>query len=266
MIRLRPAPCIPRSLLSALLGGVTVYALQRMTASSMEAANEGIAPDCSAMAVVAERAIFSEWQDTIEASGIIAPRQEDADVIISSSGTLDQVGQPGTELFHSILQNRLEWRAEIAASDLTKMAAGQKVEVDLPDGGVAVGVVRMISPIPIDASRRGTVYADLIDGSAARAGMYDRGRIILGARPALFVSATSVLVRDGRHYVAKLSGPENGASVSLVRVTIGRYSGDKAEITDGLSPGDTIVGKGAGRLADGDRVRCEPFRAREKLR
>lgn len=356
MIRLRPAPSILGFLSLALFGGITVYALQRMTANGMEAAGERSTPEHNTMAVVTERPAFAQWQDTIETWGVIAPWQEavvnaridgyqvieiradagdlvhkgqvlavlnqeflqaqsaelkakldravadlkrasalsikgsisekdllqaqteekiakalleqklleikyatvvapDAGVIVSRSAMLGQVGQLGTELFRIIRQSRLEWRAEVAASDLTKVSAGQKVEVDLPDGGVAAGVVRMVSPNLDEATRRGVVYADLATSSMARAGMYGGGRIFLGTRQALVVPAASLLVRDGRHYVAKVLGPEDNSSVSLVRVAIGRYSGDRAEITDGLSPNDTIVGQGAGLLDDGDRVR-----------
>lgn len=364
MISFRPVPILVGLLPLILLGGVAVFALQRMTVNSMEPATENTAPAPSAMAVVTERASFADWQDTIETSGVIAPWQEaiinaqiegyqvveiradvgdvvqkgevlaildqeilevqrdelqakwakaaadlkravtlstngnisekdllqvqteekiakalleqklleikyatvtapDAGIIVSRSVMLGQVGQLGTELFRIIRQSRLEWRAEIAASDLTKVAAGQKVEVDITDGGVVAGVVRMISPTLDDTTRRGVVYVDLTGDSEARAGMYSGGRILLGKRRALVVSAASLLVRDGRHYVAKVLGPENGASVSLVPVAIGRYSGGTTEVTSGLSTQDTIIGEGAGLLDDGDRVRVVRANSRE---
>lgn len=206
------------------------------------------------------KALLEQKLLEIKYATVTAP---DAGVIVSRSAMLGQVGQLGTELFRIIRQNRLEWRAEIAASDFSKVAAGQKVEVDFPDGGVAVGIVRMISPTLDDTTRRGLVYADLTGDSVARAGMYNGGRILLGKRRALVVPAASLLVRDGRHYVAKVLGPENGTSVSLVPVAIGRYSGDRTEVTNGLSPEDTIIGEGAGLLDDGDRVRVVRSISRE---
>jgi RND family efflux transporter MFP subunit len=188
----------------------------------------------------------------IKYATVVAP---DAGIIVSRSAMLGQVSELGTELFRIIRQGRLEWRAEIAASDLAKVSVGQKVEVDLPDGEVAVGVVRKISPVLDEATRRGLIYADLIDSGTARAEMYGGGRIFLGVRQVLVVPAASLLIRDGRHYVAKVLGSKDGSSVSLVPVSVGRYSGDRAEITGSLSPNDTIVGEGAGLLDDGDRVR-----------
>lgn len=364
MISFRPVPILVGLLPLIIFGGIAAFELQKMSANSMEPATETVMPARSAMAVVAERASFAEWQDTIETSGVIAPWQEavinaqiegyqvveiradvgdmvqkgevlavlnqeflevqrdelqakwgkatadlkravtlstkgnisekdllqaqteekiakalldqklleikyatitapDAGVIVSRSVMLGQVGQLGTELFRIIRQSRLEWRAEIAALDLTRVMVGQKVEVDLPGDGVVVGTVRMVSPTLDDTTRRGVVYADLAGDGVMRAGMYSGGRILLGKRRALVVPAASLLVRDGRHYVAKVSGPENGAIVSLVPVAIGRYSGDKTEVTSGLSTEDTIIGEGAGLMDDGDRVRVMRAISRE---
>jgi RND family efflux transporter MFP subunit len=187
----------------------------------------------------------------IKYATVVAP---DAGIIVSRSAMLGQISQLGTELFRIIRQGRLEWRAEIAASGLTKVHPGQRVDVDLPDGKAAVGIVRKISPSLDEATRRGLIYADLTEGGMARAGMFSKGRIVLGVRQALVVPAASLLIKDGRHYVAKVSGPGDGATVSLAPVTVGRYAGGQAEITDGLSPNDTIVSEGAGLLDDEDRV------------
>lgn len=198
------------------------------------------------------KALLDQKLLEIKYATVVAP---DEGIIISRAAMLGQVSQLGTELFRMIRQGRLEWRAEIVASDLAKVSAGQKVEVDLPGGEIAIGVVRKMSPILDDATRRGLLYADLMEGGTARAGMFSKGRILLGARPALVVPAASLLIKDGRHYAARVSGPEDGSTVSLVPVTVGGYSGDQAEITEGLSPDDTIVGEGSGLLDDGDRVR-----------
>jgi RND family efflux transporter MFP subunit len=343
-------------LLLALVGGIAVNAVARMTSNDTETAGGNISPRGSAMAVVTVRPVFADWRDVIETSGVIAPWQEasinaqiggyqivevradvgdavregqvlavlnqtflqaqradlqarldraiaerkrasvlsakgnisekslldaeteekiaralleqklleikyttvvapDAGIIVSRSAMLGQVSQLGTELFRIIRQGRLEWRAEIAASELTRVSVGRKVEIELPDGDVAVGVVRMISPTLDETTRRGLIYADLVEGGMARARMYSRGRIVLGVHQALVLPAASLLVKDGRHYVAKVSGTENRSMVSLVPVAVGRFSGDRASIADGLFPNDTIVAEGAGLLDDGDRVR-----------
>ena len=198
------------------------------------------------------RALLEQKLLEIRQTSVVAP---DAGIVVSRAAMLGQVSPLGTELFRIIRQGRLEWRAEIAASDLSKIAVGQNVDIDLPEGETAFGIVRQISPSLDETTRRGLIYADLIQGSGARAGMYRRGRLLLGARQGLVIPAASLLVKDGRHYVARVSESEGGALVALAPVTIGGYSGDRAEITSGLSPMDMIVREGAGLLDDGDRVR-----------
>ena len=198
------------------------------------------------------KALLDQKLLEIKYATVVAP---DAGIVVSRSAMLGQVSQLGTELFRIIRQGRLEWRGEIAASDLEKISVGQEVQVDLPGGGAAVGVIRKISPILDEVTRRGLIYADLTEGGLARAGMFSKGRILLGARSALVVPAASLLIKDGRHYAAKVSGSADGSMVSLVPVAVGGYSGNYAEITEGLSPDDTVVLEGAGLLDDGDRVR-----------
>jgi RND family efflux transporter MFP subunit len=198
------------------------------------------------------KALLDQKLLEIKYATVVAP---DEGIVVSRSAMLGQVSQLGTELFRIIRQGRLEWRGEIAASDLEKISVGQEVQVDLPGGGAAVGVIRKISPILDEVTRRGLIYADLTESGLARAGMFSKGRILLGARSALVVPAASLLIKDGRHYAAKVSGSADGSMVSLVPVTIGGYSGNYAEITEGLSPDDTVVLEGAGLLDDGDRVR-----------
>jgi RND family efflux transporter MFP subunit len=356
MIRLRPGPWIIGLLLVALAGGIAVQAAPRAKSIDGQAAGTNLAERGSAMAVVTVHPVLTQWQDTIETSGVIAPWQEavinaqiggyqivelradvgdqvqkgqvlavlnaaflqaqraelqakldqavadrqraaalsakgnlsdkslllaqteeksaralldlklleikyatvvapDAGIIVSRAAMLGQVSQLGTELFRIIRQGRLEWRAEVSASELMKVSAGQKVEVELPGGEVAAGTVRQVSPTLDEDTRRGLIYVDLVADDVARAGMYSDGRIFLGARQGLVVPAASLLIKDGRNYVASVSGSEDGSTVSLTPVAVGGYAGDRAEITDGLSPIDLIVGEGAGLLDDGDRVR-----------
>ena len=198
------------------------------------------------------KALLDQKLLEIKYATVVAP---DAGIVVSRSAMLGQVSQLGTELFRIIRQGRLEWRGEIAASDVEKVSVGQEVQVDLPGGGAAVGVIRKISPVLDEVTRRGLIYADLIEGDMARAGMFSKGRILLGVRSALVVPAASLLIKDGRHYAAKVSGSADGSMVSLVPVAVGGYFGDQAEITGGLSPDDMVVLEGAGLLDDGDRVR-----------
>jgi RND family efflux transporter MFP subunit len=198
------------------------------------------------------RALLEQKLLEIKYATVVAP---DSGIVVSRLAMLGQVSQLGTELFRIVRQGRLEWRAEIAAADLSKVTAGEKVEVALPGGAVARGTVRTIAPSLDETTRRGLIYADLVEGGMARAGMYANGRIILAERQALVVPAASLLIKDGRHYVAKVSEADGRSVVTLAPVKVGGYSGGRVEITGGLSPIDAIVSDGAGLLDDGDRVR-----------
>lgn len=80
----------------------------------------------------------------------------------------------------------------------------------------------------------------------------------MAEKAAIVVPAQSVVIRDGRNYVLKLTRPEAAPRVSLQRVTIGRRRGEEVEILSGLAAGVRVVVQGAGFLNDGDIVRLAP--------
>ncbi|EHR73032.1 RND family efflux transporter, MFP subunit [Burkholderiales bacterium JOSHI_001] len=176
----------------------------------------------------------------------------DDGVISARAATVGAVVQPGQELFRLIRKERLEWRAEVAASELARVKPGQTVTVT-PAGGAPVrGVVRMVAPTVDGATRNGLVYVDLPAPGAARAGMFARGELELGRDSALTLPQTAVLLRDGFAYVF-LVGANN--KVAQVKVGVGRRVGDRVELTSGLQREARVVATGAGFLADGDTVR-----------
>jgi RND family efflux transporter MFP subunit len=188
---------------------------------------------------------------------IVAP---DDGAISARTATLGAVMPVGQELFRLIRANRLEWRGELTAVQLAQIKAGQQIELTLPDGSAATAQVRQTAPSLDSQSRLGIVYADLEPGSAARAGMYANGRVVLSDTPALIVPAESVVIRDGRSYVVKLADESVTPKVSLQLVEVGRRAGPDVEIARGLASRDRIVVSGAGFLNDGDIVRIASTR------
>lgn len=207
---------------------------------------------------------------------VVAP--EDG-IISARSATLGAIGTLGGELFRLIVNNRLEWRGELSAEQLSQVKAGQTVDLVLPDGSTAKAKIRQLSPSLNVQSRMATTYADISSGSSAHAGMYASGTIAMQTRPALVVPAVSVVVRDGRTYVftvgaadasgsatapktdtSKKSGKvrDSGDAVYKVAqqlVTTGRHQGIDVEIAAGLKDGMRVVMQGAGFLNEGDTVR-----------
>lgn len=187
-----------------------------------------------------------------EHTRVLAP---DDGVVIARVATLGAVAQPGTELFRLIRQGRLEWRAELTGERLLQVRPGTVAVVRSSDGTEVRGQVRAVAPALDDARRIGLAYVDLEPSPSIRAAMYLQGDLQLAERQAVTVPAASVVVRDGRSYVATL---EAGNRVRLTPVVAGRRTADRTQIESGLDAGATVVVRGAGFLNDGDVVRVAP--------
>ncbi len=173
-------------------------------------------------------------------------------VVSARSVQPGQVVAAGTELLRLIRDGRLEWRAELAEGDLMRVEAGMPVRVEAPGGGQLEGSVRTVSPALDVQSRTGTVYVDLPEPGALRAGMFAQGRLALGRARALLVPGESVVRRDGRAYVFTVDGEGRVRERSIVT---GVMHGDMVEVREGLGEDDRVVARGAGFLGDGDLVR-----------
>jgi RND family efflux transporter MFP subunit len=178
---------------------------------------------------------------------VLAP---DDGVISARSATVGAVVSGGQELFRLVRKNRLEWRAEVTATELARIRPKQSVKV-VPASGTSIdGTVRMIGPVVDAQTRNALVYVDLPASGVARAGMFARGEFRLGSSMALTVPQQAVVVRDGFSYVFRV----NGDRVAQLKVRTGRRMGDRVEIQEGLSADAVLVGAGAAFLNDGDLV------------
>jgi len=185
----------------------------------------------------------------LQQAQVLAP---DSGVISARSATVGAVVPAGSELFRLIRQSRLEWRGEVAASELAQIKPGQKVTVS--GGGAAVtGTVRMVAPTVDAATRNALVYVDLPHTAGRlKAGMFARGEFATGSSTALTLPQTAVLLRDGFSYVFTVAAD---GRVTQGKVSTGRRSGDRVEILQGLDDKARVVASGGGFLADGDTVR-----------
>jgi HlyD family secretion protein len=180
---------------------------------------------------------------------IVAP---DDGVISARSATVGAVVQPGQELFRLIRQQRLEWRAEVPASELARLAPGMPVQVTPAGGRTVTGRLRMVAPTVDATTRNGIVYVDLPEPGDAKAGMFARGEFETGRASGLTLPQTAVLLRDGHAYVF-LVGADG--RVAQTRVETGRRNGSRVEIARGLDASARVVAEGGGFLADGDTVK-----------
>ncbi|MCK9605422.1 MAG: efflux RND transporter periplasmic adaptor subunit [Methylomonas sp.] len=182
----------------------------------------------------------------------------DDGVISSRTATLGAVATKGQELFRLIRQNRLEWRGEVTAAEMTQLTPGVAVTVEVPNVGSIEGTLRFLAPTLDEQSRNGLVYVDLPHAarSGLRAGMFARGEFHLGSSSGLTVPQDALSLREGFSYVFRLAEQSGDrARVNQVKVQLGRRSGAKLEVLSGLNPEDRLVAGGASFLADGDNVR-----------
>jgi RND family efflux transporter MFP subunit len=175
----------------------------------------------------------------------------DSGTITSRTVSQGQVAQAGQEMLRMLRQNRVEWRAEVPESQLSRIKVGQAVQVSAIDGSVLKGRVRAVAPTVQTNNRTGIAYVD-ITGGDARPGMFARGAIEAGKGPALLVPVASVVIQDGYSYVFVVKG-DNKVERRLVQQA--GMHGDAMEVASGVASGDVIAVTGAGFLKDGDTVR-----------
>lgn len=231
-----------RALLLADGGGVSQQeVLQRATAAQV-----AIARLASAQAQLAAREL------DLRRSQIVAP---DDGTVSARNAQTGMVGTPGLELYRIIRRDRLEWRGEVTAAQLSRAAPGQQVLLSLPGGAQGRARVRHLAPAMDMKTRLATLFADIEAGGSARAGTYVSGQVVLGESPALVIPATGVVVRDGYSFAFKVEAEGEAQHVRQQHVEVGRRRGPDVEILSGLSLGDRVVAQGAGFLDDGDSVR-----------
>lgn len=173
-------------------------------------------------------------------------------VISARSASVGAVVAAGEALFGLIEDGRLEWRAAVAMADLETLAPGQ-VAVLHADGHAPVrGQVRMLAPTIDAGTQDGLVYVDLPLDTPLRAGAFARGEIRIGDDQVLTLPDSAVLQRDGFSYVMQV---QDDATVHVRKIGVGRRSGDRIEITEGLASTERVIAAGLGFLGDGDIVR-----------
>jgi RND family efflux transporter MFP subunit len=227
--------------------------LQATGALSAQQINQLLTAERTAQArLEAQRALVKVQQLRLAQTQVVAP---DSGVISARSATVGAVVPVGMELFRLVRQGRLEWRAEVAASDLVLLKKGQKVQLNVTGLPPIAGKVRVLAPTVDATTRNGLVYVDLPQPGALKAGMFARGDFEVGSSEAMTLPQTAVLLRDGFSY-AFVVGDQN--RVQQRKISVGRRLGDRIEVSAGLQPGDRVVSSGGGFLADGDTVRVVP--------
>ena len=229
-------------------------AVQSSGALSAQQIDQLLTAELMAKARVASaQAQLDAQQLRVSHTRLLAP---DSGTISARSASVGAVLGAGMEMFRLIRQGRLEWRAEVTATELGRIKAGTSVLITAPDGTQARGRVRMVAPTVDAQTRNGLIYVDILpgapQGNSFKPGMFARGEFELGSNSALSVLQTALVVRDGFNYVFRVGADKR---VAQVKVQTGRLLGDQVEILSGIKPEDKLVATGGGFLSDGDLVR-----------
>ncbi|MGL4204598.1 MAG: efflux RND transporter periplasmic adaptor subunit [Aeromonadaceae bacterium] len=224
--------------------------IQSKGAVSEQQASAYITAELSAQARVdALKARLQNDTLRLNQTRILAP---DSGTITARHATLGAVLQTGDELYRMIRGDRLEWRAELPAAELTQIRPGMRVSLTTPDGTQLQGRVRTVAPTLDPQTRNGLVYVDLASRNSARAGMFAQGDIQLGSQRLLTLPQAAVLLRDGFHFIFLLN--DQGELVQR-KVVVGPRQGDAIAILEGVKADEQVVDSGVGFLTDGDRVK-----------
>jgi RND family efflux transporter MFP subunit len=224
---------------------------------SVQQSNQWLTAERAAQARLdAAKAVHKIQQVRLSKTRVLAP---DHGVISARQATVGSVISPGSstmELFRIIRQSRLEWRAEVAATELALVQTGRKVQLNVVGLTTPItGTVRQIAPSVDAATRNALVYVDVPSTPGLKAGMFARGEFETTATSALSVPQSAVLLRDGFSYVFTITANNK---VRQKKIQVGRRSGLRIEVTQGLDENAAIVASGVGFLADGDTVRIVP--------
>lgn len=223
-----------------------VSATARVTVArqSLEAARAQVALNEAQLANVELQLTRTEVKAPV--AGLIVARNATVGAIATAAG------QP---MFVMEKDGALELRADIAESDLPRLAEGQAASLKAVglEGPVA-GEVRLIEPSIDTATRLGRARISVEEGVGLRTGMFVEAEIRVAERESLAVPVTAVGSEDGKTTVMRVVD----GVVERVTVETGIRDGGFIEIRSGLTAGDLVVVKAASFLRQGDRVNPVP--------
>jgi RND family efflux transporter MFP subunit len=192
--------------------------------------------------------------------GVVAMREVNV-------GDLASDAAAGKPIFRIVDNRLLNLTVMVPSADSARVRLGQSLEftVDaLPDRNF-IGRVMFINPELSPADRSLKVIAEVRnDSEQLKAGLFAKGRIVAGQRPAVLQLPRQSLIgwdlTTKKASVFVIEGP-----VARLRpVQTGVVTGDRVEIVAGLKPGERFVLRGGFSLRDGDRVTSNGVEAGKK--
>ncbi len=178
-------------------------------------------------------------------TGIVVSRKVEPGEIASPGGDpLLQVADPSSIYYEAQVPERVALRVQ----------AGQRVDVTVQgDGDRRVGgQVERIVPVANPASRDFLVRINIIEGmELTKPGMFARGAVVVQeTKNAVVVPKDALVEREGKMLAFVVSGDK----AARREVKVGISDAERAQILEGITPGESVVIVGAQGLKDGDPV------------
>lgn len=150
--------------------------------------------------------------------------------------------QPETELFRVADPSQIQIEAAVGPEDAKRLAPGNRAVVELPDGSTIDARVHAVTPALNAETRTATAVLDM-DGRL-QPGLAVRVRLIPSRGEigkSIIVPEDAVQIVDGRDKVFI----RTAQGFRAVPVTVGRRSAGRAELIDGIQPGQIIATRNA---------------------
>jgi len=193
------------------------------------------------------------------ALGVAARARADASVTAPFAGLIArrsvQLGefvQPGKPLVELVALDPLEVVFSLTELDTERVRDGQRIEVSVgafPDR-VFHGVVNFISPTVDPATRTLRIKAEIAnDEGHLRPGLFARVSLGVSPRSGVTMVPEEALIQRSEGAVLFKIGPDN--RVKRIAVTTGAHDAERIEVRGEVAPGERVVQRGHGGLADG---------------
>jgi RND family efflux transporter MFP subunit len=148
--------------------------------------------------------------------------------------------------------------ANIVEKDIRRITEGlpAMVEVDAYPGEQFMGKVAHVAPVLDPATRTGQIEIEIANSSfRLKPGMYAKVSFTVDKKANALVIPTAALVDlGGNKGVFMASRSEQGQVANFKKIDIGIVNQTLAEVTSGLTEGETVVTTGAAALREGDRI------------
>ncbi len=180
--------------------------------------------------------------------------------IMSKQALLGTTGAIGMVLFTQLIDDQLEWHADIPDNELHKISVGMNVDIQSQGQAIARGVVRAIDPSINDKTRQGKAYVSIQKDNVnnkLHKGMFVKGAFHLGQQKNLLIPMSSILYKDGYTYVFVVKKDNKDTSKGIIlqkKVTLGNIYNDKVIVINGIDSREYIVKTGVNFLNNGDNV------------